>query len=77
MEYVTDTNADKYVFYKRNKGDKVWWVWEIGVRGKRLISFDKKIIYNLWRDYPKNLSVEEKALFDKENSYWRKFFNGK
>lgn len=64
----------EYVFYKKNKGDKVWWVDHVEYMGEFLVSFDKKKIFNLWLDYPWNFSKEEKELFDKENPYWRDFF---
>lgn len=31
-------------------------------------------IYNLFKDYPYNLTSEEKEIFDKENPYWADFF---
>lgn len=64
----------KYDFYKENKSDKVWWVDTVDKIGEYLFSFDQKKIYNLFSDYPQNLSPEEKAVFDKENPYWKKFF---
>jgi hypothetical protein len=45
--------------------------------GEWLFSFDKKKIYNMFRDYPQELTNEEKDIFDKENPYWRDFFAGK
>ncbi|WP_308544716.1 hypothetical protein [uncultured Sneathia sp.] len=42
--------------------------------GERLFTFDKKKIYNLFEDYPQNMSDEEVKIFNKENSYWREFF---
>lgn len=64
----------KYDFYKENKSDKVWWVYTVDKIGEYLFSFDRKKIYNLFSDYPQKLSPEEKAVFDKENPYWKKFF---
>lgn len=64
----------KYDFYKEHKSDKVWWVDTVDKIGKYLFSFDRKKIYNLFSDYPQKLSSEEKAVFDKENPYWKKFF---
>lgn len=61
-------------FYKENNTDKVWWVDNSDKDGVFEFSFDKKKIYNLFRDYPHELTPEEKAIFDKENPYWKKFF---
>lgn len=64
---------EKY-FYKKNDNDLVWWVNNRGKIGEMLFSFDKKKIYNLFKDYPYNLTKEEKEIFDKENPYWVDFF---
>lgn len=61
-------------FYKNNENDKIWWIDNIEQKGVHLFSFDKKKIYNLFEDYPWNLSKEEKQIFDKENPYWKDFF---
>ena len=61
-------------FYKKNKKDKIWWVDNIGTVGEHLFSFDKKQIFNLFRDYPHNLTKEQVEIFDKENPYWSNFF---
>jgi hypothetical protein len=65
---------DKYSFYKENESDKIYWVDNFEERGSFLFTFDKKKIYNLFADYPHNLTAEEKAIFDKENPYWMNFF---
>jgi hypothetical protein len=64
----------EYEFYKSKKSDKIWWVDNVDVLGEHLFTFDKVKIYNLFEDYPHNLIKEEKAIFDKENEYWRDFF---
>ena len=73
-------------FYKKNRSDKIWWVDQSiekedgtydSIIGEHLFSFDKKKIYNLFADYPWNLSLEEKEIFDKENPYWANFFKGR
>ncbi|MBM6821250.1 DUF7675 family protein [Fusobacterium mortiferum] len=62
-------------FYKENENDIIWWVNDLDTKGEFLFSFDKKKIYNLFADYPHNLSKEEKEIFDKENPYWAEFFS--
>lgn len=61
-------------FYKNNESDSVWWIDNLETVGEFLFSFDKNKIYNLFADYPYNLSKEEKEIFDKENPYWKDFF---
>lgn len=69
--------ANKVIFYKKNPEDKIWWV-DNGdeVKGEMVFSFDKKKLYNLFKDYPQNLSKEEKEIFDSENEFWKEFFGG-
>ena len=68
--------SSKYIFHKdeEHPENKIWEVEEIGVIGGLLFSFDKKKIYNLWKDYPQNFSPEEKEIFDREYPYWAEFF---
>lgn len=61
-------------FYKDHEGDVIWWTANLDVDGEYLYSFDKKKIYNLFRDYPYNMTAEEVEIFDKENPYWANFF---
>ncbi len=62
------------MFYKENETDKVWWYEKYGVIGEMLFSFNKKKLYNLFRDYPHKLTVDEWMTFNKENEYWANFF---
>ena len=62
-------------FYKNNPGDKIWWVNNPETIGEWLFSFDKKKVFNMFADYPHNLTAEQKAIFDKENPYWKEFFS--
>ena len=39
------------------------------------LSFDRKKIYNLFEDYPYNMTEEEVEIFDSENPFWRDFFS--
>lgn len=61
-------------FYKDNDKDAVYWVMNNESIGEYLFSFDREKIYNLFADYPHNLTAEELALFNKENPYWQEFF---
>ncbi len=61
-------------FYRNNVNDVVWWVNNADTIGEHLFTFDKQKIYNLFADYPHNLTPKEKAIFDKENPYWADFF---
>lgn len=64
----------KKQFYKNDPSDKVWWVDNIESKGIREFSFDKKIVFNLFADYPQKLTKEQKDIFDAENPYWVRFF---
>ena len=61
-------------FYRNNVNDVVWWVNNADTIGEHLFTFDKQKIYNLFADYPHNLTSSEKEMFDKENPEWAKFF---
>ena len=60
-------------FYKNKLTDRIWWHKEAGTYGPLEISFDRKKIYNLWSDYPDNMTKEEVEIFDKENPFWADF----
>lgn len=65
------------VFRKEESTDRIYWVDYIGEHppiGEYEFSFDKKKIYNLFRDYPWAMTPEEVEIFDKENPYWADFF---
>ena len=66
-----------FSFYKNRKTDIIYWVDNKDTVGEHLFTFDKEKIYNLFADYPHNLTPEEKEIFDKENPYWCDFFKGK
>lgn len=53
---------------------KVMWIDNPDKFGEMLFSFDGVKIFNLFRDYPHELSKEQKTIFDKENPYWADFF---
>lgn len=66
---------EEKIFYKENPDDKIWWVDNSrDYKGLWEFSFDKKKIFNLFRDYPFKLTPQQKEIFDRENPYWAKFF---
>ena len=62
-------------FYKNNPDDLIWWVNNPETKGEWLFSFDKKTVFNMFRDYPEKLTPEQKAIFDEENPFWADFFS--
>lgn len=71
---MSNDSYEGYEFYKDDKNDKIWWVDNCDVVGVHLFSFDKKRVFNLFEDYPHNLTKEQKQMFDEENPYWKDFF---
>ena len=63
-------------FFKKHESDKIWRIHDVDSQGLILFSFDKKKIYNFFKDYPHNLTKEQKELFDKENPFWANFYLG-
>lgn len=59
-------------FYKENESDQIWWVENDSI-GVWEFSFDKKKIYNFFRDYPQNMTDEEVAIFKRENAEMLKY----
>lgn len=55
--------------------NKIWWKVQPGVIGEHIFSFDKKIEYNLFRDYPWELTEEQQRIFDEEYPFWADFFS--
>ena len=61
-------------FYKNHPSDQIWWIDNPDKIGEWLFSFDKKNIFNMFADYPHNLTSEQKEIFDEENPFWADFF---
>ena len=53
---------------------KVIWVDNLDQVGEMNFTFDGKKIFNLFQDYPYELTQEQKAIFDEENPFWADFF---
>ncbi len=60
-------------FYKENPSDKIWWLDDKSI-GHWLFSFDRKKVYNMYRDYPHAMTPEEVRIFDRENPFWAEYF---
>ena len=63
------------VWEKNDPSDKIWWLVQPDVDGEWVFSFDKKQKYNMFRDYPKKLTAEQRKIFDEENPEWAEFFS--
>lgn len=61
-------------FYKNNPDDHIWWIDTPDTIGVWLFTFDKEKVFNMFADYPHNLTTEQKEIFDDENPYWADFF---
>ena len=63
------------IWYKNEENDQIWWL-DNGyrVKGEFIFSFDKKIEFNLFADYPDKLTSEQLDIFNKENPFWANFF---
>lgn len=61
-------------FTKNNPTDVIWWVEDPESDGEWLFSFDKKTVFNMFRDYPYKLTKRQRAIFNKENPFWADFF---
>ena len=64
----------KCEWYKNNNTDKIWWKDDLNTIGERTLSFDRKIEFNMFKDYPDKLTMEQKKIFDDENPHWVDFF---
>lgn len=70
-----DWTPPKCDYYKEFPSSKIWWLDNWYQYGEYVFSFDKKKNYNLFADYPHNMTKEEVEIFNLENPYWRKFFH--
>ncbi len=71
---IQEKHGDCAVWYRNKKGDKIWWKDTSNRCGEWVFSFDKITEFNMFADYPNMLTAEQKAIFDKENPYWKKYF---
>lgn len=57
-----------YHFIKNKESDSIFWVDQTEMKGEFMFTFDKKKIFNLFADYPHNLSPKQKKTFDRRKS---------
>ena len=63
--------------YKNNPDDKIQWVDNDRI-GVWEFTFDGGVtIFNMYQDYPYKLTLEQKAIFDKENPFWADYFKAR
>ena len=60
-------------WYKDKPSDVIFWLEVLNAKGLFLFSFDQVKIYNMFEDYPQNMTAEEVEIFDRENPYWADF----
>ena len=56
----------EYHFYKHKDTDKIWWA-NTFKKGLIVFSFDKKKLFNIYKDYPHKLTKEQIKIFREEN----------
>ena len=59
---------------KSEINNQVQWIRNPKQKGAFLFTFDGERIFNLFRDYPDELTDEQKKIFDAENPYWVEYF---
>lgn len=58
---------DKFGDPYKGDNEQIWWLDDLDRRGPLLFSFDLKMVYNYFGDYPGKLTPEQKKIFDREN----------
>jgi len=59
---------------KSNKKQEFKWVRNPNQKGEFSFTFDGEHIFSLFRDYPHELTKEQKEIFDEQNPFWAEFF---
>ncbi len=54
-------------WYKIKEEDSIWWSYPKDEEGKLVFTFDKKTVFNFWRDFPDKLTPEQIEIFKKTN----------
>ena len=74
MGFFDILRKKKKEWVKKKETDVIWWLNNKDRLGEHIFSFDKKKEFNLFKDYPYQLTAEQKEIFDNENPYWKNFF---
>ena len=53
------------------------WIRDPDKKGEFVFTFDGKRFFNLFHDYPHELTAEQKKEFDELNPYWADFFSNR
>lgn len=74
----TITKENGHYFRQGQYNKKIYWVYyPDGRLGYLDISFDKKHILSLWRDYPSKFTKEQIEIFKEEEPFWADFFKSR
>ncbi len=60
---------------KTDEGKRVTWIIDRNQKGEFKFTFDGEKVFSLFRDYPYELTPQQKRIFDEENPYWAEFFD--
>mgnify|MGYP003541372225 CR=1 FL=1 len=59
---------------KKDNNTGFRWIKKPEQKGEFLFTFDGKKVFNLFSDYPHELTAEQKMEFDEKNPFWADFF---
>ena len=62
-------------FYKHKESDTIFWTTDDDELESIYFTFDKKKLFNPFRDYPYNLTKEQVEIFEKENPDYTEYYS--
>ncbi len=78
MTTIKDIDPDgRFAIWKKRESDAIFWIDDVDHVGGHWFTFDKVTVFNVFEDYPHNLTPDQKAIFDAENPFWKDFFTGR
>ena len=60
---------DGRIWYKQKDTDEIWWLYlpdDRPFKDEFIFSFDMKVQYDFWNDYPDKLTEDQISIFKKE-----------